>query len=111
MDIVEPAYFKPYRGKPDNHPANGLLLRADLHTLFDLNLIGVEPGTLIVRVHDDAKRAGYGTFDGLPLKCGEARPSDDALAILWESFRSRQTGEPVVGQETATGSAGRPSAW
>lgn len=92
MDVVEAAHIKPYRGDGDNHPANGLLLRADLHTLFDLDLIGIEPGTLIVRVHPNAKTAGYGGFDGSALKCGSAKPSGEALALRWGLFlrRSRE---------------------
>jgi HNH endonuclease len=35
LDILEAAHISPYRGEEDNHPENGLLLRADLHTLFD----------------------------------------------------------------------------
>ena len=36
-DVLEAAHIWPYRGTNDNHPSNGLLLRADLHTLFDLS--------------------------------------------------------------------------
>jgi hypothetical protein len=89
MDVVEAAHIKPYRGDGDNHPANGLLLRADLHTLFDLDLLGIEPGSLIVRVHPDAKSAGYGGFDGLTLKCASSKPSGEALALRWALFLSR----------------------
>jgi hypothetical protein len=89
MDVVEAAHIKPYRGAADNHPANGLLLRADLHTLFDLDLIGVEPGTLTVRVHPDAGAAGYGEFDGAKLKCQSSEPSGEALALRWEAFQRR----------------------
>jgi hypothetical protein len=93
MDLVEAAHVKPFRGAADNHPANGLLLRADLHTLFDLDLIGIEPGTLIVRVHPYAGAAGYGGFDGVKLKCSSREPSRDALALRWEVFqRRRQSG-------------------
>jgi hypothetical protein len=93
MDVVEAAHIKPYRGAADNHPANGLLLRADLHTLFDLDLLGIEPGTLIVRVHPDAEAAGYGEFDGVKLKCSSSKPSGEALALRWEAFgRRRQVG-------------------
>jgi len=46
MEIVEAAHIKPHAEQPDDDPANGLLLRADLHTLFDLHLIGIEPDTL-----------------------------------------------------------------
>jgi hypothetical protein len=87
LDILEAAHIKPYRGGGDHHPANGLLLRADLHTLFDLNLIGIEPVTLTVHVHEEAKLAGYGEYDGVILKCGQDEPSDDALTLRWESFR------------------------
>jgi len=43
LAVLEAAHIKPYRGEDDNHPGNGLLLRADIHTLFDLDLLGVEP--------------------------------------------------------------------
>lgn len=86
MDVVEAAHIKPYRGNADNHPANGLLLRADLHTLFDLDLMGIEPTTLLVRVHPVAKAAGYAEFDGVQIKCLSAKPSEIALTIRWRSF-------------------------
>lgn len=87
MDVVEAAHIKPYHVGADHHPANGLLLRADIHTLFDLDLIGIEPDTLIVRVHPAASAAGYGQFDGLKLACGLRRPSADALARRWKDWR------------------------
>jgi hypothetical protein len=89
MDVVEAAHIKPYRGPPDNRPANGLLLRADLHTLYDLDFIGIEPGTLTVRVHPDAEAAGYGQFDGAQLLCGTSQPSPEALALRWQAFRQK----------------------
>ena len=33
--LLEAAHIVPYRGSDTNHIANGLLLRADLHTLFE----------------------------------------------------------------------------
>ncbi|MEH1887220.1 MULTISPECIES: HNH endonuclease signature motif containing protein [unclassified Nostoc] len=32
---LEAAHIIPYSETENNHPSNGLLLRADLHTLFD----------------------------------------------------------------------------
>ena len=52
VDLLEAAHIRPYRGENDNHPSNGLLLRADLHTLFDLDLLGIDPETLLVRLAD-----------------------------------------------------------
>jgi HNH endonuclease len=89
LDVVEAAHIKPYQGLSDNHPANGLLLRADLHTLFDLDLIGVDPETLRIHVHTDAKE-DYGKFDGVELTCDAARPSSTSLALRWTAFQSRQ---------------------
>src|SRR5262249_1774663 len=37
--VLEAAHIVPYMGPETNHPGNGLLLRADLHTLFDLQLV------------------------------------------------------------------------
>jgi putative restriction endonuclease len=43
LDVLEAAHIYPYRGPATNKVSNGLLLRADLHTLFDCNLIAVDP--------------------------------------------------------------------
>lgn len=39
---LEAAHIMSYKGPQTNHPANGLLLRADLHDLFDFGLIAVD---------------------------------------------------------------------
>jgi hypothetical protein len=44
-EILEAAHIHPYRGTKDHHVENGLLLRADLHTLFDLSLLAIDPQT------------------------------------------------------------------
>lgn len=47
--ILQAAHIVPYRGKHTNHVTNGILLRADIHTLFDLGLITImDNGTLDV---------------------------------------------------------------
>lgn len=49
--IVQAAHLMPYLGETDNHPANGLLLRADLHLLFDRGLLGIDPTTRLIHLH------------------------------------------------------------
>ncbi|WP_371364913.1 HNH endonuclease [Pseudomonas sp. QL9] len=39
VEILEAAHIKPYLGPDSNHTNNGLLLRADIHTLFDKGLL------------------------------------------------------------------------
>ncbi len=41
--VLEAAHIRPYRGQLHNVVTNGLLLRADIHTLFDLHLLTVLP--------------------------------------------------------------------
>jgi hypothetical protein len=48
VDVLEAAHIKPYRGDHTNVLTNGLLLRADVHTLFDLNLIALEDSGKVV---------------------------------------------------------------
>jgi hypothetical protein len=87
VDLLEAAHIRPYRGTQYNHVKNGLLLRADLHTLFDLDLLGIEPDTLIVRLHPRARGGGYEAFDGVQLRCTEGcRPSRSALRRRWTRF-------------------------
>ena len=89
IDIVEAAHIWPYRTISDSNPDNGLLLRADLHTLFDLDLMGIHPETHEVRMSPDARKAGYEAFNGskVDVDVRAARgPSREALAERWEAF-------------------------
>ena len=52
-------------GQHDFH--GGLLLRKDLHRLFDLGLIGVEPSNNCVVAQSLGDHAQYGALDGRPL--------------------------------------------
>ena len=40
----------PYKGVQTNHIGNGLLLRGDWHTLFDVRLVTVDPETMCLMV-------------------------------------------------------------
>lgn len=89
LAVLEAAHINPYRGADDHHPANGLLLRSDVHTLFDLDLLGIEPKTLAVCVHP-AVASEYGHLDGTLLRCLiDCRPSEKALEARYELFRRR----------------------
>lgn len=87
---IEAGHVNPYRGKKDNHPANGLLLRRDLHALFDCNIIGIHPDDLKVHIHPSLKNSEYFLFEDkailLPRK--GLSPSREALEIRWKLFLS-----------------------
>jgi putative restriction endonuclease len=89
LHVLEAAHIQPYRGESDNHPENGLLLRADLHTLFDLDLMGIEPSTLSVQFHGAVKLGEYAELHGRRLLCSQRRPSEEALTARWLLFQNR----------------------
>jgi hypothetical protein len=82
VETLEAAHILPYRGAHTNHVQNGLLLRADIHTLFDLNLMTIDPETFVVVLVPMLKGTTYGKMDGklitLPAR-KECWPSRDAL--------------------------------
>ncbi|MDO8963347.1 MAG: HNH endonuclease [Coriobacteriia bacterium] len=79
---LEAAHILPYRGPQTNHVANGLLLRADMHDLFDLGLIAVDTGTMTLLLANDLAGTEYEKYAGRQLwlpREADARPNADAL--------------------------------
>ena len=65
--VIEAAHITPFSESQSNIISNGLLLRADVHRLFDINLITIEPETFIVHVHPSIRHSSYGVYHGKPL--------------------------------------------
>ena len=42
VQALDAAHISPYLGDQSNHVTNGVLLRADIHTLFDLQLFDLQ---------------------------------------------------------------------
>jgi hypothetical protein len=79
-DVLEAAHISPYLGEHTNHVSNGLLLRADMHTLFDRGLIKIDREYRISA--RDAVRAAFGLPAKITLPAEAAHhPSRDALDI------------------------------
>lgn len=87
--VLEAAHITPYLGPATNLVSNGLLLRADLHTLWDLALIAVDPGSMVLAVcaavDDPAYQALAGTRIYQPLEVDQ-RASIAALRHQWTTF-------------------------
>ena len=43
VPVLEAAHIQPYLGPASNHPQNGIVLRSDLHRLFDTGYVTVTP--------------------------------------------------------------------
>ncbi|MEP7028469.1 MAG: HNH endonuclease [Candidatus Eisenbacteria bacterium] len=91
-EALEAAHIVPYRGLTTNHPSNGLLLRADLHTLFDLGLLAIDESLGTVLLDADLRSTQYGMYVDTRLsdpRDARLQPSRKALAIHREFARSR----------------------
>lgn len=92
-EALEAAHIIPYCLTRDNDPSNGLLLRADLHTLFDLNMIIIDPETRTVYLNDRLR--GCDTYRELLEKTILRQPMqiNDGYwrkALQWRRYEYKQ---------------------
>lgn len=91
LPILEAAHIRPYDGKSTNHVTNGLLLRADLHTLFDLGLIAINEDYTL-EVGEPLAGTEYAHFSKLkPPKDSAKSPSVKALAWHREHIANKES--------------------
>ena len=89
-EALEGAHIDPYQSEDSNHVQNGLLLRRDLHTLFDRNLIAIDPGTMCVHISKRARDPGYDQWHGKIVQTPHEtthRPDPGALRRRWQYKR------------------------
>ena len=77
VDVLEAAHICPYQGPDTNKVVNGILLRADIHTLFDLGLIVIDHRSMEVLVHKSIESSECHKFYGRKLRI----PLDSMRAV------------------------------
>jgi putative restriction endonuclease len=85
--ILEAAHITPYLGPDTNKVGNGMLLRADIHTLWDLGLIAINPETMNIWLSPNLVESEYERFNNtIPLLPNnpENHPSIEALKAQWK---------------------------
>lgn len=83
VDVLEAAHIRPYRGSHSHRVQNGILLRSDLHTLFDLHLLTVDDD-LVVRLSPQIVDSEYAQYDGTALRRTTPRTARPARENLQE---------------------------
>jgi hypothetical protein len=87
---LQAAHLFPHTGEKSNHCANGILLRADLHNLFDRHLMAIEPVTRTIRIAPVLRGTSYAEYEGklisLPSDAAEA-PHPEALEFRFRLFK------------------------
>lgn len=68
VEALEAAHIVPYNGEETNNVQNGLLLRSDIHTLFDLGLLSIDPDTMSIVLSSVLKLSEYAYLDGKIIK-------------------------------------------
>lgn len=82
LPVLEAAHIHPYKGQHTNIASNGLLLRADIHTLFDLYLIAIDSPTMTTLIAPELSHTEYGTLLGRHVRIPSSvadRASPEAL--------------------------------
>lgn len=91
-DLLEVAYVAPYPAGDVHSTRNTVLLRTDLHTMWDLNLIGVDPDTMEVHISDKMRGTYYESFVGAKLALPRDGAPIDAVALKerWQHFAQHE---------------------
>jgi len=94
--VLEAAHIRPHAEEPDYRTSNGLLLRADIHTLFDLYLVSVDPQKGRVAVAPELSDT-YRAFDGKPISLptrDDDRPDPFGLMQHFQNWQARSGQAP-----------------
>ncbi len=84
--ILEAAHITPYRGIRTNGVSNGLLLRADIHTLFDLALVSIDPTRMKIHVSRRVTDPLYLALDGKKPILPGSKAAWPSMIALEEHF-------------------------
>lgn len=83
-EALEAAHIYPYRRKHSYSVDNGIILRADVHTLFDLHLISIDPVTVTIDISPSLKRSTYGALQGALMRNQSRKRHDFSIeSIEW----------------------------
>jgi transcriptional regulator with XRE-family HTH domain len=85
-EALEAAHIVPYKIDKCQDARNGVLLRADIHTLFDLQLLRIDPESLRIVVMPGLENTCYRKLTGRQLRLPEdstCQPNKEQLLLRW----------------------------
>ena len=95
QEALEAAHIIPFSEEQNYALSNGILMRADIHTLFDIFLLSIEPATYRVRVAPSLVPS-YGELHGKQVTIPShqsSRPDVERLAMHFREWQMRWSGE------------------
>ncbi len=84
---LDAAHIRPYRGPYTNRATNGILLRADLHRMWDTGLLAVHEADATVLIAPHITDRDYADLQGRPIRLPDnpmQYPSAEALRLQRE---------------------------
>lgn len=94
-EVLEGAHIDDYRAKASDNLKNGLLLRSDIHTLYDRQLIAIHPTSHTIQLAKSIRTsADYASLHGKKLRLPDNathHPSPAALERRWHIFTRAQS--------------------
>lgn len=66
-EALEAAHIYRYQGPETNYVSNGLVLRSDIHALFDRYLLTIDSDSMTIVIHQDLEHTNYANLSGVPI--------------------------------------------
>jgi hypothetical protein len=85
---LDACHIEPHHLNGNNHSSNALLLRTDIHVLWDKNMIGIHPDHLTIHINKALIDTKYACLEGLKLSSRNDNKSLNisALRLRWDEF-------------------------
>ena len=89
QDALEAAHVVSVSEGGGYAPDNGILLRRDIHRLFDLNLVAIDPQCLEVNIADEIAD-DYREYAGAPVDLPDGGPKASNFGHRWKQFSAER---------------------
>lgn len=89
--VLQAAHIEPYRGRTSQTVTNGILLRSDIHLLYDAHLLSIEPERHVVRLSEKLRGTTYEQWNDVRVRLprnASARPKEALLDQQYKQFLS-----------------------
>ena len=85
--VLRAAHILPHAKNGNNKNENGILLRSDLHDLFDNDLLLIHPEKLTIHLHPSLKKSYYSIYEGRKLasRIDKSKPNFEYLQEKWNN--------------------------
>lgn len=89
LDAIDAAHIIGVDGEGEDIKSNGIILRADVHRLFDNDLMAINPETGKLHFRDECK-ADYAEYEGSVLNFPRFGPKLDDFKVRWRQFAAEK---------------------